>query len=84
MARDPKMPLTDVLWVLVHAFLSTTQQYLNPVTEEVIADVLAFHTRQLLRDPSPMLAPDCRSESIEILFGLESSLVGTNNRQAPH
>ena len=40
------MPLTDVQWVLGHAHLSTTQRYLNPVTEDVIAGVLAFHARQ--------------------------------------
>ena len=69
MARDPQMPLTDVQWVLGHAFLSTTQRYLNPVTEEVIAGVLAFHARQLLRDPGPTPAPEYRPESLEILFG---------------
>ena len=31
MARDPQMPVTDVQWVLGHAHLSTTQQYLNQV-----------------------------------------------------
>ena len=45
LARDPAMPLTDVQWVLGHAHLSTTQQYLNPLTEDVIASVLAFHGR---------------------------------------
>ena len=69
MAQDPKMPLTDVQWVLGHAFLSTTQQYLNPVTEDVIAGVLAFHARQLLRDPTPAPAPGYRPESLQILFG---------------
>ena len=52
MARDPQMPLTDVQWVLGHAHLSTTQRYLNPVTEDVIAGVLAFHARQRDRDPA--------------------------------
>jgi integrase len=45
MARDPLMPLTDVQWVLGHAHLSTTQRYLNPMTEDVIAGVLAFRRR---------------------------------------
>ena len=31
MARDPGMPLADVQWVLAHAHLSTTQQYLTPL-----------------------------------------------------
>ena len=52
MARDPQMPLTDVQWVLGHAHLSTTQRYLNPVTEDVIAGVLAFHARRRDRDPA--------------------------------
>jgi len=69
MAQDPQMPLTDVQWVLGHAFLSTTQRYLNPVTEDVIAGVLAFHARQLLRDPAPTPAPGYRPESLQILFG---------------
>ncbi len=34
------MPLTDIQWVLGHAHLSTTQQYLTPLTEDVIASVL--------------------------------------------
>jgi site-specific recombinase XerD len=69
MARDPQMPLTDVQWVLGHAHLSTTQRYLNPVTEDVIAGVLAFHARQLLRDQVPAPAPGYRPESLQILFG---------------
>jgi integrase len=69
MARDPQMPLTDVQWVLGHAHLSTTQRYLNPVTEDVIAGVLAFHARQ--RDPDPAAPPASgyRPESLQILFG---------------
>ena len=46
------MPLTDVQWVMGHAHLSTTQRYLNPVTEDVIAGLLAFHARQRDRDPA--------------------------------
>jgi integrase len=70
LARDPAMPLTDVQWVLGHAHLSTTQQYLNPLTEDVIASVLAFHGRR--REPgsgSPPPAPGYRAESLKVLFG---------------
>jgi site-specific recombinase XerC len=73
MARDPEMPLTDVQWVLGHAHLSTTQRYLNPVTEDVIAAVLAFHARQRDRDPAAPPAPGYRAESLHILFGEDDS-----------
>jgi integrase len=69
MARDPQMPLTDVQWVLGHAHLSTTQRYLNPVTEDVIAGVLAFHQRQRDRDQGTPPAAGYRAESLQILFG---------------
>jgi integrase len=73
MARDPQMPLTDVQWVLGHAHLSTTQRYLNPVTEDVIAGVLAFHARQRERGPEPPSAVGYRPESLQILFGQAES-----------
>ncbi|MGO1230399.1 site-specific integrase [Glutamicibacter arilaitensis] len=73
MARDPQVPLTDVQWVLGHAFLSTAQRYLNPVTEDVIAGVLAFHSRQLRHGQGPTPAPDYRPESLEVLFGKDPS-----------
>src|SRR5205807_9242870 len=69
MARDPAMPLTDLQWVLGHAHLSTTQRYLNPVTEDVIASVLAFHARQRERGPAAPPTPGSRSESLRGLFG---------------
>ena len=46
MARDPQMPLTDVQWVLGHAHLSTTQMYLTPPVEDMIAAVVAHHARR--------------------------------------
>jgi integrase len=73
MARDPQMPLTDVQWVLGHAHLSTTQRYLNPVTQDVIAGVLAFHARQRDRDPAAPPAAGYRAESLQILFGQDQS-----------
>ena len=73
MARDPQMPLTDVQWVLGHAHLSTTQRYLNPLTEDVIAGVLAFHARRRDRDPAAPPAPGYRAESLQMLFGEDRS-----------
>jgi integrase len=73
MARDPGMPLTDIQWVLGHAHLSTTQQYLTPLTQDVIASVLAFHDRQ--REPGCGVSPAAagyRAESLENLFGGET------------
>ncbi|MGO9103694.1 tyrosine-type recombinase/integrase [Mycobacterium sp.] len=62
MARDPQMRLTDVQWVLGHAHLSTTQRYLNPVTEDVIAELLAYHAR---RPQRRRIAPRaCGSSSV--------------------
>jgi integrase len=69
MARDPQMPLTDVQWVLGHAHLSTTQRYLNPVAEDVIAQVLAFHARQRDGGPAAPAAAEYRAESLRVLFG---------------
>ena len=73
MARDPQMPLTDVQWVLGHAHLSTTQRYLNPVTEDVIAGVLAFHARNRDREPAATPATGYRAESLKVLFGENES-----------
>jgi integrase len=72
MARDPGMPLTDIQWVLGHAHLSTTQQYLTPLTQDVIASVLAFHDRQ--REPGSGVSPAAgyRAESLKNLFGGEA------------
>jgi integrase len=75
MARDPAMPLTDVQWVLGHARLSTTQQYVTPLPGEVIASVAAFHARRA----APQVMPEggdrdvpssgYRPESLKVLFG---------------
>jgi len=72
MARDPQVPLTDVQWVLGHAHLSTTQQYLNPVPADVIEAVLAFHDRRRSQPaPGPVPAEGYRAESLRVLFGGE-------------
>ena len=63
------MPLTDVQWVMGHVHLSTTQQYLNPLTEDVIAGMLAFHSRREPGPGSPQPAAVYRPESLLALFG---------------
>ncbi len=72
MARDPQMPLTDVQWILGHVHLSTTQIYLNPLPEDVIASVLAHHGR---RASAPSAPPPTRSgyraASLDVLFGTD-------------
>ena len=72
MAEDPKLPLTDVQFVLGHRQLTTTQIYLTPRKEEVIRRLLTHHaeqTRQAATRVSPTPAPGYRPESLEILFG---------------
>jgi integrase len=75
MARDPEMPLTDVQWVLGHAQLSTTQLYLTPLTEDVIAGVLAHHARRTGQEagvPAPGTSAPAlsyRPETMNVLFG---------------
>jgi hypothetical protein len=39
------------------------------VTEDVIAEVLAYHARRRDRDPATPPAPGYRAESLQILFG---------------
>lgn len=72
MARDPQMPLSDVQWVLGHAQLTTTQLYLSPLPEDVIANVLAFHERRTGGQPEASPPPPrYRPESLNILFGTD-------------
>jgi len=71
LARDPKMPLTDVQWVLGHAHLSTTQLYLPADRDEVIEHVRAHHARRAKaaeRFPPPPAA-GYNPESLNNLFG---------------
>jgi len=76
MAEDPALPLTDVQFVLGHALLTTTQVYLTPRKEEVIRRVLAHHgeqVRQARRLARPAPAPGYRRETLDVLFGKETS-----------
>jgi hypothetical protein len=65
------LTLTDVQWVLGHAHLTTTEVYLTPSTEEVVAGVLAHHARQARgrgEPPSPP-APGYDPQALAVLFG---------------
>jgi integrase len=71
MARDPGMPITDVQWVLGHAHLTTTQIYVTPAPDDVIASVLAHHRRQREGQAAPPPAPPAgyRPETLDAMFG---------------
>ncbi|MHB8288572.1 MAG: tyrosine-type recombinase/integrase [Acidimicrobiales bacterium] len=72
MAEDPRLPLTDVQYVLGHVKLTTTQLYLTPRKEDVIRRVLAHHaeqTRRALTHKVPDIAPEYRLETLDVLFG---------------
>ena len=71
MVRDPHLTLADVQWVLGHAHITTTEIYIAPAPDEVIAHVLAHHERQRIeqaRPPAPP-APGYRPEVLAALFG---------------
>ena len=72
MARDPEVSLCDVQWVMGHAHLSTTQRYLNPLTQDVIEGVLAFHARRAESGPAAPPATGYRPESLRVLFGKDA------------
>jgi integrase len=74
MARDPLVPLTDVQWVLGHAHLSTTQIYLTPAPDDVIAGMLAHHRRggqdvKCSASTEPNDTGGYRRASLDVLFG---------------
>jgi hypothetical protein len=66
-----RLEITDVQWVLGHVHLSTTELYLSPLPEDVIAGVLAFHQRRAGPQASPSQpgAAGYRAESLNVLFG---------------
>lgn len=71
MANDPELSLTDVQQVLGHARLSTTEIYLTPDKDDVIAALRAFHARSgaqpLIQPPSPP-APQYDPQALSVLF----------------
>ncbi|MET9987457.1 tyrosine-type recombinase/integrase [Streptomyces rochei] len=71
LARDPKVHLTDVQWVLGHTHLSTTQLYLPADRDEVIEHVRAHHARRAQSHDEPPAPPAAgyNPDSLNNLFG---------------
>ena len=70
MIDDPGLSLSDVQWVLGHAHLTTTELYLRPRAEEVVAKVLEHHrTRTEKPIPSPPVGGSYRPDVLNALFG---------------
>lgn len=75
MVRDPSLTLADVQWVLGHAHISTTEIYIAPTPDEVVARVLAHHERQRTEQAKPPAppAPGYRPEVLAALFGTSTA-----------
>jgi integrase len=70
LARDPSVPISDVQWILGHQSLSSTQIYVVPTAEDVIASALAHYRRAGQPEPRPEPPPSrYRPESLDVLFG---------------
>jgi site-specific recombinase XerD len=70
MIADPALSLSDVQWMLGHAQLTTTQVYLQPGDDEVVARVLDHHQHRGERPaPPPPPVGGYRPEALRILFG---------------
>lgn len=70
MIDDPQLSLTDVQWVLGHAHLTTTQLYVRPREDEVIAKVLE-HQRNRHKEPAtPRPTPPLGGYRPEVLNAL--------------
>jgi site-specific recombinase XerD len=72
MANDPEMSLVHVQHILGHVFLSTTQIYLNPSLDELIAAGLAHQARreeQRRNRSSASPTPAYNPASLAVLLG---------------
>ncbi|MFI6634969.1 tyrosine-type recombinase/integrase [Nonomuraea fuscirosea] len=72
MANDPDMSLVYVQHMLAHRQLTTTQKYLTPSRDEVIAAGIAHHARQEQRRNTSSVSPPApayNQEALDVLFG---------------
>ncbi|MGW2545559.1 tyrosine-type recombinase/integrase, partial [Kitasatospora sp. NPDC001574] len=72
MANDPEMSVVYVQHILAHRQLTTTQKYLTPSRDEVIAAGIAHHARQEQRrntPPANPLTPAYNQDALDVLFG---------------
>lgn len=68
MMDDPRLSLTDVQWLLGHAHLETTEVYLRPRDDEVVARVRQHHQRRA-ESPPATPADGYRPEVLRTLLG---------------
>jgi integrase len=57
MASDPRMPLVDIQVLLGHAHLTSTQRYLKPRLDQVIAQVRRHHQQRSAAPTAPAADP---------------------------
>lgn len=70
MIDDPQLSLVDVQWVLGHADITSTQVYLEPRQEDVVAKVLAHHAAASSPGrPAPRPAAGYSPAVFDALFG---------------
>lgn len=69
MIEDPALSLTDVMWVLGHRFVTSTQIYITARPDEVLARMVEFyaHPRPVAAPPPPQLGYD--PTSLDTIFG---------------
>ncbi|MDP9798910.1 site-specific recombinase XerD [Catenuloplanes nepalensis] len=69
MIDDPNLSLADVQWLLGHMQVTTTQRYLEPREEEVVAKFRAHHAAAAAQPSPPPIADGYRPEVMQALFG---------------
>jgi len=74
MANDPKMPLVTVQMLLGHAHLSSTERYLKPHLEQIIAHAREHHQRQASQPETTRPGPELRYDDADLreLFGWQT------------